>query len=249
MFITHQTNILLPKRFKWLSPIVRRLNHSLIRRFSACWIPDYPDGRSLAGKLRSLTGKKQLIRIKYIGVLSRFGPPKPRETLYDIVCILSGPEPQRSAFEKIATEQLSRSGLRYFLVRGIVSQNNETNANPHYVNFLNGSDLQAIIEQSECVLARSGYSTIMDLATLGKKAIFVPTPDQTEQEYLAQRLNAKGIAFFVAQKNFDITEAWTNSQSFTGFKQFPRDVHFLTDALDEFVQVAATQEMPQHITL
>ncbi len=75
----------------------------------------------------------------------------------------------------------------------------------------------------------------MDMATLGKKAIFVPTPGQTEQEYLAERLKAKGIAFFVAQKDFNIMEAWTSSHSFTGFNQFPSDVHFLTDALDEFV--------------
>jgi UDP:flavonoid glycosyltransferase YjiC (YdhE family) len=249
VFITHQTNILLPKRFKWLSPIVRSLNHSLIRRFSACWIPDYPDGRSLAGKLRSLTGKKQEVSIKYIGVLSRFGPPKPREILYDIVCILSGPEPQRSAFEKIATDELSRSGLRYFVVRGIVSPNNEMEKNPHCINFLNGSDLQVIIEQSEYVLARSGYSTIMDMSTLGKKVIFVPTPGQTEQEYLAARLKAKDIAFFVTQKDFNIMEAWTSSHSFTGFNQFPSDVHFLTDALDEFVGVAVEREMPQQIRL
>ena len=89
----------------------------------------------------------------------------------------------------------------------------------------------------------------MDLATLGKKAIFVPTPDQTEQEYLAQRLNAKGIAFFAAQKNFNVMDAWTNLQSFTGFNQFPSDVHFLTDALDEFVPVAATRAMPEQIRL
>jgi uncharacterized protein (TIGR00661 family) len=249
VFITHQTNILLPKWFNWLSSIVRSLNYSLIKRFSKCWIPDYPDGRSLAGKLRLLTGKKLVANVKYIGTLSRFGPPKPREILYDIVCILSGPEPQRSTFEKIALEELSRSGLRYFVVRGIVSQANDSGASPHCANFLNGADLQAIIEESECVLARSGYSTIMDMATLGKKAIFVPTPGQTEQEYLASRLKAKGIAFFEAQKDFKIMKAWTSSHSFTGFNQFPEDVQFLTDALDEFVPLSATRGMPQQIRL
>jgi uncharacterized protein (TIGR00661 family) len=241
VFITHQTNVMLPKRFRWLAGIVRRMNLSLIRKFSSCWIPDYPDGRSLAGKLKSLGEKNLSIKVKYIGALSRFGQPKSREILYDIVCVLSGPEPQRSALEKIALDGLSRSGLRYFVVRGIVGQQNDSVSKHNQVNFLIGSDLQAIIEQSECVLARSGYSTIMDLATLGKKAIFVPTPGQTEQEYLAARLKAKGIAFFAAQKNFDIMDAWTKSQSFTGFNQFPGDVHLLTDALDELVNPKISQ--------
>jgi uncharacterized protein (TIGR00661 family) len=241
VFITHQTNILLPRKFKWLTGLVRKLNLSLIRKFSTCWIPDYPDGRSLAGKLRSLGKKNLAIKVRYIGALSRFGQPQPKEILYDIVCVLSGPEPQRSALEKIATEELSRSGLRYFVVRGIVGQHKNPASNHNQVNFLNGSDLQAIIEQSECVLARSGYSTIMDLAKLGKKAIFVPTPGQTEQEYLAARLKGKGIAFSVAQENFNIMEAWTRSHSFTGFNQFPGDVHLLTDALDEL----STPKIPQ----
>jgi uncharacterized protein (TIGR00661 family) len=245
VFITHQTNILLPKRFKWLTGTVRRMNLSLIRKFSMCWIPDYPDGRSLAGKLKSLGKKKLELKVKYIGALSRFGQPEPREILYDIVCVLSGPEPQRSALEKIAIDGLSRSGLRYFVVRGIISQQNDSSSKHNQVNFLKGSDLQTVIEQSECVLARSGYSTIMDLSTLGKKAIFVPTPGQTEQEYLAARLKAKGIAFFAEQEHFDVMEAWTRSHSFTGFNQFPGDVHLLTDALDELMNA----KIPQHTQL
>ncbi|HMG94123.1 MAG TPA: glycosyltransferase, partial [Chryseolinea sp.] len=135
------------------------------------------------------------------------------------------------------------SGLRYFVVRGIVGKPSDSASNHNQVNFLKGSDLQAIIEHSECVLARSGYSTIMDLATLGKKAIFVPTPGQTEQEYLAARLKVKGIAFSVAQENFDIMDAWTRSHSFTGFNQFPSDVRLLTDALDELL----APKIPQQI--
>jgi uncharacterized protein (TIGR00661 family) len=244
VFITHQTNVSLPKQLIWLTGMVRKLNLSLIRKFSICWIPDYPDGRSLAGKLRLVREKNnRLIRIKYIGVLSRFSQPKARENLYDIVCVLSGPEPQRGALEKIVIDGLTRSGLRYFVVRGIVGQQSGSLPTHNQVNFLKGSDLQVVIEQSECVLARSGYSTIMDLATLGKKAIFVPTPGQTEQEYLAARLKAKGIAFYVEQKNFDIKEAWTRSKSFTGFNQFPGDAHLLTEALDELVN----PKIPQHL--
>jgi uncharacterized protein (TIGR00661 family) len=244
VFITHQTNILLPERFNWMAATVRNLNSSLIRNFSVCWIPDYPDGRSLAGKLRSLS-KVRLGPIKYVGPLSRMGQPKHREILYDIVCVLSGPEPQRTVFEKIAVDQLSRSGLRYFLVRGVVGEQNHPEQPVNHVNYLNGKELQTIIEQSECVLARSGYSTIMDLAALGKKAIFVPTPGQTEQEYLAARLKEKGCAFAVDQDRFDVMEAWSQLNSFTGFNSFPGDVQLLTDALDEVLPMDVSLEMPQ----
>ena len=245
VFITHQTNILLPKKFKWLNRLVQKLNFFLIKKFSMCWIPDYPDGRSLSGKLTSLGEKEHLIKVRYIGSLSRFMPRPAKGILYDVLCILSGPEPQRTEFERIAVDELLRSGLRHYIVRGIVSEENNPSTTFRGANFLKGTDLQAIIEQSEYILARSGYSTIMDLAALGKKAIFVPTPGQTEQEYLAARLRTKGIAYSVAQHDFDITKAWNSAHSYTGFNQFPGDVHRLTEALHEIVPVNVTQEIQQ----
>ena len=247
VFITHQTNVLLPKRIKWLTRLVRKVNLTLIRRFSVCWIPDFPDGRSLSGKLTSLGNKSHSIRVRYIGSLSRFTQRPTKGILYDVLCILSGPEPQRTEFEKIAVDGLVRSGLRHYIVRGVVSEQNNPSTTFSGTNFLNGSDLQAIIDQSDYVLARSGYSTIMDLAKLGKKAIFVPTPGQTEQEYLAARLRTKAIAFSVAQRDFDMMTAWNSAQSYTGFNQFPGDVHLLTEAIHEIVPVGATPQMQQPI--
>lgn len=54
------------------------------------------------------------------------------------------------------------------------------------------------------VIGRSGYSTIMDIAALKKKSILVPTPGQTEQEYLAGYLMKKQFAFCTDQKNFSL---------------------------------------------
>ena len=210
-----------------------------------CWIPDYPDGRSLSGKLTSLGEKEHLIKVRYIGPLSRFTPGQAKRILYDVLCILSGPEPQRTEFERIAVDALLRSGLRHYVVRGVVSEENNPLTTFRGANFLKSTDLHDIIEQSEYVLARSGYSMIMDLATLGKKAIFVPTPGQTEQEYLAARLRTKGIAYSIAQQDFDLTKAWNSAHSYTGFNQFPSDVHLLTEALHEIVPVSVTQEIQQ----
>ena len=47
----------------------------------------------------------------------------------------------------------------------------------------------------------------MDLLTLGKTALLIPTPGQTEQEYLACRLTKKGWFTTVSQQKFSFPEA------------------------------------------
>jgi len=242
-FITHQSNILMPKRFGWLGPLVRSVSNVLIRKFSICWVPDYPDDRSLAGLLGARRERGESHGVKFIGNLTRFGDPKQREQHLDVLCILSGPEPQRSIFEAIVAEQLRQSGLRYFVVRGVFSSPvKEMDETTRHADFLLSGDLQTLIEQSYCVIARSGYSTVMDLARLGKKAIFIPTPGQTEQEYLATTLKSKGIAFFMEQEYFNFTSAWKESQSYTGFKASVCDNHLLSEALDHFFREANQSE-------
>jgi UDP:flavonoid glycosyltransferase YjiC (YdhE family) len=235
VFITHQRSVLLPPGFNWLKPWVNRLNSSLICRFSCCWIPDLPEPMSLAGKLGLASTKQRTYPTRFIGYLSRFDTPVPKAVRYDIVCILSGPEPQRSIFEKMIAAQLRQSGLRYFLVRGLIvsSPATQAHADSHCADFLSGDELQKLIEQSVCILARSGYSTVMDLSKLGKKAILVPTPGQTEQEYLAARMMEKKIAFAVDQRRFDLMAAWNDLKNYTGFELPADHSSFLMDALDE----------------
>jgi len=242
-FITHQSNIQMPKRFGWLGGLVRSTSKVLMGKFSVCWVPDYPDERSLAGVLGIRREKGESGSSKFIGSLTRFGDPQQREQHLDVLCILSGPEPQRSIFEKIVVEQLRPSGLRYFVVRGVFSTpGKEMDETITHADFVLSGDLQTLIEQSHCIIARSGYSTVMDLARLGKKAIFIPTPGQTEQEYLASRLKAKGIAFFMEQENFNFMTAWRESQSYKGFKVSGGETQLLSEALDQFFLAASKSD-------
>ncbi len=189
VIITHQLNILMPKSLWWLAKVVRSLNERMIKKFSFCWVPDYRDAElSLAGKLATYN-ENSLKNIAHIGPLSRFCNRNSTERKYDVICIFSGPEPQRSIFEKIVIDQLSVSGLRYFVASGIPLQ--AVSLGKNEVEFLNSEELQTVISQSSMVIARSGYSMIMDLAALGKKAILIPTPGQTEQEYLAMQMERK----------------------------------------------------------
>ncbi|HEY0743753.1 MAG TPA: glycosyltransferase [Chryseosolibacter sp.] len=236
IFITHQSNILMPKRFGWLAPVVRFLNNRLIRKFDRCWVPDFPGGINLTGDLNKFSTKERNF-FKFIGPLSRFKATKrKRDQIYQVAIILSGPEPQRSIFEKIVKLQLSASDLKYCLVRGVINPNARTIA-PDIFDYLTSARLQEVIESSKIIVARSGYSTVMDMAALRKKVIFVPTPGQTEQEYLAKRLHQAGIAFACPQHKFDLQYAMYQSQDFTGFKQFNIDSGLLSDAIDSLLEI------------
>jgi UDP-N-acetylglucosamine:LPS N-acetylglucosamine transferase len=67
--------------------------------------------------------------------------------------------------------------------------------------------LNELLNNSEYIVARSGYSTIMDLLAVKKNAILIPTPGQTEQEYLGQYSHEKKWMYSVAQKNFNLQAA------------------------------------------
>ncbi len=119
IFITHQSNILMPQRFGWLAPLVRRANLRAMRRFTRCWIPDVPGNNSLAGSLITFGDGHRGIAVEYIGAVSRFvASGQAVEKKYDVVAVCSGPEPQRSVLERLLLGELGASGLRFVLVRG-----------------------------------------------------------------------------------------------------------------------------------
>lgn len=241
IFITHQCTILMPRRFGWLASIVARMNQRSIKRFTRCWLPDYPGEASLAGKLVECGEPVRGSGQRYIGALSRLLPATPRQKRYDLVCVFSGPEPQRTLLEQLVTAQVNASTLRVLIVRGLPGGRTlpplETRA--EVVNFLASDALQEALEVSHCVLARSGFSTVMDLAHVGGNAIFVPTPGQTEQAYLAARLTEKKVAYSVAQQDFHLDTAWHQVPLYTGFKPAvgARDV-LLHGAIDEALMLS-----------
>ena len=76
-----------------------------------------------------------------------------------------------------------------------------------FFNHLPAKMLNEEMQKASCIIARSGYSTVMDIAALGKKSILIPTPGQTEQEYLAGYLAEKNFAPFILQNDFSISKA------------------------------------------
>jgi uncharacterized protein (TIGR00661 family) len=199
IFITHQLNVLTGNT-SW---ITTKLHNKYIKKFKECWVPDIESTPNLSGKLGHLA--EPLKNVKYIGPLSRLHK-KPSSVKYDLMVILSGPEPQRSILEKKLISELKHYPKDVLFIRGVVenTQKIKQKKNITFYNYMDSADLEIAFNESDKVLCRSGYTTVMDLAKLSKKAFFIPTPGQYEQEYLAKKFKQEGIAPSCKQEKFTI---------------------------------------------
>ncbi|HSF45741.1 MAG TPA: glycosyltransferase, partial [Chitinophagaceae bacterium] len=129
-----------------------------------------------------------------------------------VLAIMSGPEPARTEFESLIRPQLKDCGMPYVLVRGLPG--NEESPGPNELNYADADTLGKLMAEARVVICRSGYSSVMDLVMLRKKAVFVPTPGQTEQEYLAAHLQEKRLFPYLDQGQFDLKNAVSMANSF-----------------------------------
>lgn len=214
VFITHQLLIKTPFK-KWADHILQKRNYSYINRFTECWIPDN-EKNSLAGDL-SHPELLPAIRAHYIGLLSRLKKNNIPEKRDHLFISLSGPEPQRTLLENKIIKEIAGYKGAATIVRGLPGNATiipSTNDIKIY-NHLPTGQYNKEMEQAEYVISRSGYSTVMDIATLNKRSVLIPTPGQTEQEYLASYLSEKQFAFSVLQKEFSLNEALNKAKEFT----------------------------------
>ena len=215
IFLTHQFNIKIP--LKPFEMMISYLNQKMIDRFDACWIPDFEGSTNLAG---SLSQGVQSDKVHYIGALSRMTKLKAKKR-YDIIVVLSGPEPQRSMLEKKILEQAKLLPEKFLLVKGETESDfvKQTDGNVEIVSYLTTKELNKSIMRSDLLISRSGYTTVMDLLYLEKKAILIPTPGQTEQEYLAKRLFKKKLFYAQKQDEINLKEAIKEAKKYNGFDE------------------------------
>ena len=218
VFITHQLNVLTGST-SWLTT---KLHKRYIQRFNECWVPDVETSPNLSGKLGHTSEK--INNIEYIGPLSRLSK-KTTQTVYDLMVLLSGPEPQRSILEEKIILELKNYPDKVVFIKGVVEkeQIKEQIGNITFYNFMNTNELENTFNESNFVLCRSGYTTIMDLAKLNKKAFFIPTPGQYEQEYLAKKFKKEGIIPSCKQENFKI-EKLNKIDLYKGFTNYSEKI-------------------------
>ena len=235
VYVTHQIAIIMPRSLKWISPIVLSLHKLIIRQYDECWIPDYSGNENLSGTLSH--GFPLPKNAHYIGPLTRFKKGPDGRTEYDVLAALSGPEPQRTIFESMIIEQLKEMRCKSLVVRGIPEKNQHIRISDSLsvVSFLESEALNKAMQASEIILARPGYSTLMDLAVLGKQAILVPTPGQTEQEYLAGELRKKDEFYVHGQEHFVLEDAIAQARKKPGFSRKPSSEHLIKEAVQRLM--------------
>ncbi|MBN2611849.1 MAG: hypothetical protein JXB00_09870 [Bacteroidales bacterium] len=240
VFITHQLFVNVPRRFGLLKPMIHKITGIMINRFEECWIPDYEQtSLNFGGALSH--GNYMPHNCRYVGILSRFLYLLKPATIWPeqakLLVILSGPEPQRTIFENRVKEEIVRINIDTIILRGLPAEkyHREESGNIISYNHLPDDAIASLVTRSVFIVCRPGYSTIMDLLALGKPALLVPTPGQTEQEYLAGYLSKKGYFIAQPQKSLDFIKAFADlkNSKFKVFRFEEEDSGLLKNAVSE----------------
>lgn len=205
VIISHQLSLKAPFG---KSLVNKELAHWL-EKFQEIWVPDLPGDHSLAGDLLINPFLKK--EPKFLGHISRFSQKVEVDKKIEYLAILSGPEPQRSIFEKQIVSAFKDFPEQLTLVRGTLLQSAPISGINTF-DMLMDDELEAHINSAENVICRSGYTSLLDLVALNAKACLVPTPQQYEQEYLANRMKENGWFEVQEQKNWEMKK---------GLNQFP----------------------------
>lgn len=235
IFITHQLQIKTGMG-KVADVLARTINYRRIKKFSACWVPDFEGTANLGGQLAH-PSIMPVTRCRYIGPLSRINYIDSRAAKKHILFILSGPEPQRTIFENIVFEQLEHSKGPVIIVRGLpLDVKPPVFKNAIIYNHLLKNELGQLMQEAEYIVCRSGYSSVMDINAMKAKAILVPTPGQTEQEYLADYLMTNKFAVSSRQQSFDLPGLLEKAGQFSYEGFINPDTHLLSEAIGLFLE-------------
>lgn len=213
VLLTHQLHLPgVPPLFK---PMANHLLIAYLNKFDEVWIPDEALEPNLSGRLSHPA--LNTVHCQYIGLLSRFTNYNIVPKEFDVLAILSGPEPQRTILEeKIVAQLTSLKDVKSCVVRGTNMPHHFSNsAQISFVDLADSAALKSFIEKSEWVICRSGYSSLMDLQHSGKKLLLVPTPGQPEQEYLAQHFSKHQHVIIQTQSSLDIASAHNSNINHT----------------------------------
>jgi len=216
VFITHQLEIQTP--YKWLTRLCQNISYRYINKFNACWVADMQSPNHIAGNLVN-TNKLPTIDIWYMNCLSRLQDyviESNNENKIKFLGIVSGPEPQRAIFETILWNSGNELNYPFVIVAGVPDEKlyNKLTSKGTLYHHLSGKALAEQINDAEFIICRGGYTTLLELIPFKKKLILIPTPGQTEQEYLAHYWHEKKWAIYFDQEHFNLLDALKAAKNF-----------------------------------
>lgn len=241
VFVIHQLNIMVPSWLRWSRGIVRFVNRMKCNKYDEVWVPDFPGDVNIAGEL----ARPKILpnNTYYIGPLTRLQRLEAEKDI-DVLVILSGPEPQRTIFEEMILDQLKNTSFVAVFARGKPEQNTMMKVTPKItmINAVSGHEMSQLVASSRIIISRPGHSTVMDLSFVGAKAILIPTPQQTEQEYLAAELMKNKICYYETQEEFNLERALQRSDEYSGFSAMKYDPSLLEQRIHHLL---TSREKPQ----
>lgn len=231
----HQLRFIAPCRLFFAEMITESFNKGLQDKFQKIIVPDYEEPEnSLAGDLAHNLRYFKRENIEYVGILSdyeKLDVPQDIDYLFSI----SGPEPTRTALEKKLFSQIDLlKGKKIVVALGKPGKYTEDiSGNVSVYSFLEKKRRDEFMNRAKMVVSRSGYTTVLDLAEIDKKALFIPTPGQTEQLYLGKHLKKQGFFYSVKQSGLKIDRDVVKALEYKGFTPPWKTA----ESLDRFLKV------------
>lgn len=240
VYVTHMPLIPFPRSLKFLEFAGILMHRFIMRKYSLCFIPDLPGELNVSGRLSH--GLKLPENTRYIGILSRFvtsdfsNEANPVKFQHNTI-ILSGPEPQRRILKQKLVDILKEKDPMTVILAGNPGKSDEVVSigNITFCNHLPASEMKQMITGSTSIIARSGYTTIMELLSLNCGALLIPTPGQTEQEYLAEYLSGKGWFSTISQSKLKSGISLTSGKTACADELIRQSGILLTEALQELL--------------
>jgi hypothetical protein len=222
LFITHQLHYHLPLPAWPFELAAVWLNGYLHSKYERVIVPDNPPGPlALAGKLSRAETQPTRSRAYYAGILTSTRKQEFEEDL-DYLFLISGPEPQRTQLETILLPKIRELDGSSVVLLG--SPNGKTPPSPTgsdrctVMNYASTLEKEALMNRAKFIVCRSGYTSMMELAELKKRrALFIPTPGQTEQEYLSWYYREHGWFHSTSQYRIDLHQDIALAGSYKGF--------------------------------
>jgi len=220
-FISHQLRFSVPwflKPVEWVSEVFNSRYHE---RFTAVIVPDNDPatGVSLSGKLCCSGIRTTVRRTWFAGILSSVGRMAVPEDI-DYLITISGPEPQRTRLEEILLPQVPALPGKKVVLLGRPCESFEYRLPDGTIVRAHArrEEMAVFMNRARFIISRSGYTTVMEIAELGKKqCLFIPTPGQTEQEYLSVYYRHKGWFYSKSQYALRLAEDTARARRFSGF--------------------------------
>lgn len=206
-----------------------RMVNQWIEPFDHIWIPD-DKARTLSGEISASSDP----RVRCIGWQSTLSSVERRE-VFEVAAIISGPEPQRTKFEEEVLAQLKSLQVKCALVRGRqgISEPRQS-GNVTVYDYMDRDGINKLMSATRVILCRTGYSSLMDLHSIGKRAILVPTPGQPEQVFLGKRMEAAPNYVVQLQGALDVAEGLEQLKDAGPGQDTQRQEDLLKGALTDF---------------